>query len=102
MHSRISDVHAQGTLGEVNPQEIIYLLKKMNISQSLLAKQLSVAPSVVNNVIHGRSTSYFVASYIAKILGKSLPELWPERYKFKPRGACKSAHLSQEKRRENG
>ena len=65
--------------------EIIYQLRKRGKTQSALARDLSVSASVVNNVIHNRSTCHAVAAHIANLLQLPLTEVWPERYVFKPR-----------------
>ncbi len=66
--------------------EITYRLKRRGWSQVAIAKALGVSPSVVGNVIHGRISSYQVASHVASLLGAGVTELWPQRYVFKPRG----------------
>lgn len=66
--------------------EIVYRLKRLGTCQADIARALGVSASVVGNVIHGRITSFEVASHIAALLGSSAAELWPQRYTFKPRG----------------
>lgn len=66
--------------------EITYRLKRVGLSQTHIARQLGVSPSVVGNVIHNRITAFEVASHIADALGEDINTLWPERYTFKPRG----------------
>jgi Ner family transcriptional regulator len=70
----------------MNPYEIVYSLKKLGKSQKSIAETLQIKAGVVSNVIHGRITSYHVASHIASLLGKSVTDLWPDRYVFRPRG----------------
>jgi lambda repressor-like predicted transcriptional regulator len=65
--------------------EITYLLRRAGKTQRQVALDLGVATGVVNNVIHDRITAYGVASHIAQLIGKEVEELWPDRYRFKPR-----------------
>jgi Ner family transcriptional regulator len=69
----------------MDAMEINYQLRRLGKSQSGLARELGVTPGIVNNVIHGRTTCYAVAAYIAEILQSEPKLLWPERYVFKPR-----------------
>jgi lambda repressor-like predicted transcriptional regulator len=66
--------------------EISYRLRRLGLSQAAIARDLGVSTSVVGNVIHGRITSFEIASYVAALLETSAIELWPQRYAFKPRG----------------
>jgi lambda repressor-like predicted transcriptional regulator len=65
--------------------EITYRLRRMGKTQADIARELGISPGVVSNVIHGRITSYIVASHIAALICRDITELWPERYVFKPR-----------------
>lgn len=65
--------------------DIIFKLKRLGFTQSRLAIDLSVTPSIVNNVIHGRATCFSVANHIAGLLETRVQDLWPDRYVFKPR-----------------
>ena len=65
--------------------EINYRLKRIGKTQAGIARALAISPAVVSNVIHGRITSYRVASYIAGLLNREITTLWPDRYVFKPR-----------------
>jgi lambda repressor-like predicted transcriptional regulator len=85
MHSNVADVTDVSIEVTSNAQEIIYRLKKLGVTQAKIAADLAVAPSVINNVIHNRATSFVVASYIANMLKSDLHALWPDRYRFKPR-----------------
>lgn len=67
--------------------EISYRLRRAGQSQASLARELGVSSAVIGNVIHGRITAHGVATHIAKLLGLTVLDLWPERYRFKPRGA---------------
>lgn len=68
--------------------DIIYQLRRKGFSQAKLARDLGVSSGVINNVIHDRVTAHGVATSIAALMGCAVTEVWPERYKFKPRGAA--------------
>lgn len=65
--------------------EISYELRKHGLRQADVARQLAVSRATLNNVLHGRATSYRVATHVAAILNRGVKELWPGRYEFKPR-----------------
>jgi Ner family transcriptional regulator len=69
----------------LDPLEINYSLKRMGISQSAIARELGVSTGIVSNVVHGRTTSHFVASHIAHLLGLEISQIWPSQYIYKPR-----------------
>ena len=60
-------------------------LRKHGYTQAALAKLIGVSHSTVNNVLHGRATSHPVAEKVAELLGKSIQELFPNRYIYRPR-----------------
>lgn len=66
--------------------DINYRLRRLGTSQAQIARDLGVTQSVVGNVVNNRITSYDIASHIAQLLSMQVEELWPERYRFKPRG----------------
>lgn len=66
--------------------DINYRLKRLGKTQAQIARELGVRQGVVNNVIHDRVTAHGVANYIAELLDMPIEALWPERYRFKPRG----------------
>jgi len=70
----------------VDAIEITYRLKRLGKTQTQIARELGIGQGVVSNVIHDRATAHAVASYIAELLGSPIEELWPERYRFRPRG----------------
>ncbi|WP_341677277.1 helix-turn-helix domain-containing protein [Niveibacterium sp. SC-1] len=70
--------------------EIAYRLRKLGKTQTQIARELGVGQGIVGNVIHGRSTAYGVARYIADLLDSRVEALWPERYCFKPRGPARN------------
>lgn len=65
--------------------EISYRLRRLGQTQADIARNLGVSPGVVSNVIHGRITSFTVASHIAALIGQEVTELWPAKYVFRPR-----------------
>ena len=65
--------------------EISYELRRRGLRQADVARQLAVSRATLNNVLHGRATSYRVATHVASILERGVKELWPGRYEFKPR-----------------
>ncbi len=65
--------------------EIVFQLRKHGVTQSDIAKELNVTYSSVSNVIHGRATSFRIAVRLAAQIGRTVQELWPGRYEFKPR-----------------
>jgi len=74
--------------------DINYKLKKIGVSQTSLARELGISQGAINNVIHGRVTSFPVAIHIAKLVGCELNEIWPNLYIFKPRGPSKGRGIS--------
>ena len=66
--------------------DISYRLRRLGKTQSQIARELGVRQGVVSNVIHDRATAHGVAAYIAQLLECRVEDLWPERYRFKPRG----------------
>lgn len=65
--------------------EINFRLSKIGYKQSDVAKELKCSQSIVNNVIHNRSTSYSVAKFISDLISEPIEVLFPGRYIFKPR-----------------
>lgn len=64
--------------------ELIYRIRRAGHTQVSLARKLGVSRAVVNDVIHDRSSSQRVASYIAEVVGADIQRLWPDRYKELP------------------
>ncbi|MBM5571102.1 MULTISPECIES: helix-turn-helix domain-containing protein [Deefgea] len=96
MNSIVSDLTGVCDQPLCDAAEINYKLKRLGWSQAKLASALKVSPGVVNNVIHGRGTSYVIARCIAEMLNVSVHELWPERYVFKARPSrCKILNNNQ-------
>lgn len=65
--------------------EIAYELRRRGFTQADVARRLKVEHATVSNIVHGRATSYRVASLLAAIIGRGVREIWPGRYEFKPR-----------------
>lgn len=64
----------------MNADDLNYALKKLGWTQAALSRTLQVNICTVNNVIHGRTTSNRIATFIAHQLNASIAQLWPERY----------------------
>lgn len=60
----------------VTPQEIKANLILRGISQVSIANQLGVTPSLVSMVIHGTEKSPKVRKVIARLMDKSITEIW--------------------------
>lgn len=75
----------------MHADDLIYALKKLGWRQVALARLLAVDICTINNVIHGRTTSRRIATFIARELKMTAEEIWPEIYqsdnqKIKTRG----------------
>lgn len=57
------------------PDEIIYRLKKVKMTQAKLAIELSVSPSQINNVIKGRVKSLRIAKYISSLINCKISDI---------------------------
>ncbi len=75
--------------------DIIYRLRRLGKNQAQIARELGVSGGVVNNVIHDRITAHAVASYIARLIGCTVAEIWPNRYIFKARGTVAKQCIAQ-------
>jgi Ner family transcriptional regulator len=82
--------------------EINYRLRRLGTSQAEIARELGVSQSVVGNVINNRITAFDVASHIAKLLEMDLEALWPERYRFKPRGPASNRRGGAPQKNDRG
>jgi Ner family transcriptional regulator len=69
--------------------EIAYELRRRGFSQADVARRLRVQHGTVSNILHGRATSYRVASFLAAVIGRGVGEIWPGRYEFRPRKRIK-------------
>jgi len=72
--------------------ELIYRIRRAGHTQVSLARKLGVSRAVVNDVVHNRSSSQRVASYIAELVGTDIHRLWPDRYKGPPQPRCADTH----------
>jgi transcriptional regulator with XRE-family HTH domain len=61
-----------------NAIEIRIKMKRKRISQIKIARQLHVSHAAVYNVIEGKSVSHRIQQAIAKAVGSSIAELWPD------------------------
>lgn len=66
--------------GDLNGNDIAYLLSLKGYSQGALAKELGLALSTVHEVINNRQRSFNVATRIAAILNTTTERLWPGYY----------------------
>jgi lambda repressor-like predicted transcriptional regulator len=64
----------------MHPADIKAALEKNNITQRIIANELGVSESIVNNVVAGRSSSRRVAEMVAQSTGLSIEKMWPGRY----------------------
>lgn len=64
----------------MHPADIQAALKKAGYSQTAIAEALQVSRTAVSHVLHGRGTSRRIAAYIAKLIAKSLSDIWPGKY----------------------
>jgi len=80
---------------QMDALDISYRLKRLGKTQTQIARDLGVRQGVVSNVIHNRATAHGVATYIADLLEMRVEDLWPERYRFKPRVPARRALLTE-------
>lgn len=85
MTNNLPEITSSSAQNAPDSLDIIFKLKRLGFTQSRLAVDLSVTPSIVNNVIHDRATCFPVANHIAQLLETRVQDLWPNRYVFKPR-----------------
>lgn len=76
----------------MHPMDIIALLYKSGTNGIKIAEKTGVRASTVSRVIHNKTKSRNVATYISGTLNKPLSELWPgtydeKQYKHKVRAA---------------
>ena len=68
----------------MNALDIIYAMSKAGHPPCSAARALGVSRSMVSQVIHGKATSYNVASYIASVTNTPLSRLWTDGRYSKP------------------
>lgn len=65
----------------MDPNDIHSLLKKSGHSQVDVARMRKKSPSLVCRVIKGQNTSRPTQELIAKLVGRTVDELWPQHQK---------------------
>ncbi len=68
----------------MNAHEVIYKLKLVGKTQRSIAIELGVSHATVNNTLHGRTKSLYVATAIAAMLGQPLSRVFPDAYPDQP------------------
>ena len=63
----------------MHPEKIKYELRSRGLTATVIAEQVGVSPSTVSQVINYGHTSQRVMSAIAKAIGKTVEEIWPQR-----------------------
>lgn len=69
----------------MHPAYIQAELKRRQVTQRAIAKKFKVSPSFVGKLIRGQTSSHRIARDIARRLGVSVHQLWPDRYHSRPR-----------------
>lgn len=64
--------------------DIIAALKKAGQPPVRIARHMDVTPSMVSQVIRGKSTSRRVAEHISSVIGLPISTLWPGLYEAGP------------------
>ena len=59
-------------------QEIKAALILKGISMAEIARKFKVQPTVVSQIVAGRSRSARIQKHMAKLLGKKVKEIWPD------------------------
>lgn len=67
----------------MHPEIIKAMIKMQGLNSADIARHLNVSAASVHNVIHGKFKSNRIAGVIAKTIGKSKVDLWPEIYSKK-------------------
>jgi lambda repressor-like predicted transcriptional regulator len=62
----------------MHPEEIKAALRMRRVTQVVLAEELKVAPSSINQTISGRIRSERIQARISQLLEKPIEEIWPE------------------------
>jgi len=66
-------------MNEDKPKLIKSLLKDAGVKQKHLARDLSVSPQFVNQVVLGQRSTSHVREAISIAIGKPVSELWPDQ-----------------------
>lgn len=81
---------------DMDPIEIIIAMKRANVSQADIARDVGVTRQSVNLIVHGRATSHRIRQAIADAIHKDIKWIWPSAYLMKggpvPQGRPKSDH----------
>jgi lambda repressor-like predicted transcriptional regulator len=64
----------------MHPEQIKTEIRMKGAMPSSLADSMDSSRMLISNVIHSRAVSRPVAQQISAFLGKSLHELWPDKY----------------------
>ena len=65
----------------MTPMDRKHALERAGYTQSDIARMRGKSRTLVCNVIKGKDKSAPTMKLIAKILGKSVPEIWPEHFR---------------------
>lgn len=60
-------------------EEILDVLYVKRITQAKIARECKVSQTMIHYVIHGKSKSRRIQETIARILGKTVEEVWPPK-----------------------
>lgn len=63
----------------MDPEFIVYQLKRKGYSQRMVAADLEVTSSAVHHTIHNNRKSRRIREHIAEILGLNVQDIWPEK-----------------------
>lgn len=55
-------------------------LIKKGYTPTVLAGDLECSPGAITQVIRGKTASRRIATHIAKLLGRPVSQVWPDRY----------------------
>ncbi|MCP3923031.1 MAG: helix-turn-helix transcriptional regulator [Desulfobacterales bacterium] len=76
------------------PKELKNALAIAGFTQAAIARELGCSPIMINNVIHGLSSSLRIQKYIAILLGSKFEDLWDEpKSPGRPRTIIPHPHL---------
>ncbi|MBF9263374.1 helix-turn-helix domain-containing protein [Paracidovorax cattleyae] len=65
----------------MHPEQIKAEIRMRETTPAAIADELGVSRSMVSHVINGVAKSARIAEHIAKLVGKSTSQLWPEQTK---------------------
>lgn len=67
---------------DMTPAEITYWMKSAGVSQTQIAKDLSITQPTISRVISGRDVSDRVRRAIAEAIGIDVKRIWPSTYLY--------------------